>query len=45
MSIRPQIRGSKPIDIYIPSVRMRGLLLQWIGECKQIEDVVHLKSE
>lgn len=39
MSIRPQIRGSKPIDIYIPSERMRGLLLQWIGECKEVENV------
>lgn len=36
---RSQIRVGKPINIYIPSERMRELLLQWIGECKQIEDV------
>lgn len=36
---RSQIRVGKPIDIYIPSERMRGLLLQWIGECKEVENV------
>lgn len=30
---RSQIRDGKPIQIYIPSERMRGLLKHWINEC------------
>ena len=36
---RSQIRDGKPVSIYIPSERMRSLLLQWISECKNIENV------
>lgn len=32
---RSQIRDGKPIDIYIPSERMRYLLRNWISECKK----------
>lgn len=31
---RSQIRDGKPIQIYIPSERMRGLLKGWINECR-----------
>ena len=34
---RSQIRNGKPIDIYIPSDRMRNLLCQWILEAKAKE--------
>ena len=34
---RSQIRDGKPIQIYIPSERMRNLLKQWIGECCENE--------
>lgn len=34
---RSQIRDGKPIEIYIPSERMRGLLLHWMSECKEID--------
>lgn len=34
---RSQIRDGKPIQIYIPSERMRRLLNQWMNECKQID--------
>lgn len=36
---RSQIRDGQPIDIYIPSERMRMLLLMWIDECKALENV------
>ena len=36
---RSQIRDGQPIDIYIPSERMRMLLLMWIGECKALENI------
>ncbi len=32
---RSQIRDGKPIEIYIPSERMRSLLKIWIEECKE----------
>lgn len=31
---KSQIYNGKPIDIYIPSERMRNLLIGWIKECK-----------
>lgn len=34
---RSQIRDGKPIEIYIPSERMRELLLHWMSECKEID--------
>ena len=34
---RSQIRDGKPIQIYIPSERMRGLLKGWIGESVNLE--------
>lgn len=34
---RSQIRDGKPIQIYIPSERMRNLLKNWIGECCEID--------
>lgn len=36
---RSQIREGKPINIYIPSERMRTLLKTWIADCKSFEDV------
>lgn len=36
---RSQIRDGKPIQIYIPSERMRGLLQHWIFECEQNEKI------
>ena len=36
---RSQIRNAKPIDIYIPSERMRELLYNWIQDCYVIEKV------
>lgn len=33
---RSQIRDGKPISIYIPSERMRLLLLKWVSECKTV---------
>ena len=36
---RSQIRNGKPIDIYIPSERMRELLYNWIQDCYVIEKV------
>lgn len=33
---RSQIREGKPIQIYIPSERMRKLLVDWIEQCKTI---------
>ena len=36
---RSQIRDGKPIQIYIPSERMRGLLKGWIGESVNLEVV------
>lgn len=35
---RSQIRDGKPINIYIPSERMRGLLKYWIDECSNDSD-------
>ena len=37
---RSQIRDGKPIQIYIPSERMRGLLKHWINECYNSSDRV-----
>ena len=34
---RSQIRDGKPIQIYIPSERMRKLLTDWIDQCKTID--------
>lgn len=34
---RSQIRDGKPIQIYIPSERMRDLLKHWMKECSQID--------
>ena len=36
---RSQIRDGKPIQIYIPSERMRGLLKRWIDESVQLDRV------
>lgn len=36
---RSQIRDGKPIQIYIPSERMRRLLTNWIEQCKTINQV------
>lgn len=36
---RSQIRDGKPIHIYIPSERMRGLLKNWIYECNEYDKV------
>lgn len=36
---RSQIRDNKPIQIYIPSERMRNLLKHWMCECKSKEKV------
>ena len=36
---RSQIRDGKPINIYIPSERMRGLLKHWIDECSNASDI------
>ena len=36
---RSQIRNGKPIDIYIPSERMRELLNNWIQDCYVTEKV------
>lgn len=36
---RSQIRDGKPIDIYIPSERMRMLLKVWMNECKELKNV------
>lgn len=36
---RSQIRDGKPINIYIPSERMRVLLKVWINECKVAEKI------
>lgn len=35
---RSQIREGKPINLYIPSERMRSLLEMWIEECKSVKD-------
>ena len=37
---RSQIRDGQPIDIYIPSERMRGLLKIWMDECKGLKSIV-----
>jgi hypothetical protein len=37
---RSQIRDGKPINIYIPSERMRELLKSWIEECKRSNKAV-----
>lgn len=34
---RSQIRDGKPIQIYIPSERMRRLLTDWIEQCKTVD--------
>lgn len=34
---RSQIRDGKPINIYIPSERMRRLLTDWIEQCKTVD--------
>ena len=34
---RSQIRDGKPIQIYVPSERMRLLLKNWLSECKQVD--------
>lgn len=36
---RSQIRDGKPIHIYIPSERMRRLLIDWIEQCKTVNRV------
>lgn len=36
---RSQIRDGKPIDLYIPSERMRSLLKAWMIECKELKNV------
>lgn len=36
---RSQIRDGQPIDIYIPSERMRTLLKIWMDECKGIKTI------
>lgn len=36
---RSQIRDGNPIDLYIPSERMRELLKIWINECKTMSEV------
>ena len=36
---RSQIRDGQPIDIYIPSERMRGLLKIWMDECKGLKSI------
>lgn len=36
---RSQIRDNKPIEIYIPSERMRTLLRMWINECKVVKKI------
>ena len=36
---RSQIRDGQPIDIYIPSERMRELLKIWMVECKGLENI------
>ena len=36
---RSQIRDGKPIEIYIPSERMRILLKVWMGECKELKSI------
>lgn len=36
---RSQIRDGKPIEIYIPSERMRVLLKMWMGECKELKSI------
>ncbi len=36
---RSQIRDGKPIEIYIPSERMRILLIVWMGECKELKSI------
>ena len=35
---RSQIRDGNPIDLYIPSERMRELLKLWINECKTMSE-------
>ena len=41
---RSQIRNGKPIDIYIPSERMRELLNNWIQDCYVIEKAAWNKN-
>lgn len=36
---RSQIRDEQPVDIYIPSERMRTLLKVWMSECKALENI------
>ena len=36
---RSQIRDGKPIEIYIPSERMRILLKVWMGEYKELKSI------
>lgn len=36
---RSQIRDGRPVDIYIPSERMRTLLKVWMKECKALENI------
>lgn len=36
---RSQIRDGQPIDIYIPSKRMRMLLKVWMDECKAHKNI------
>ncbi len=36
---RSQVRDGKPIDIYIPSERMRMLLKVWMNECKFLKNI------
>lgn len=31
---KSQIHNGKPIDLYIPSERMRNLLINWMKECE-----------
>ena len=41
---RSQIRNGKPIDIYIPSERMRELLNNWIQNCYVTEKAAYNKN-
>lgn len=36
---RSRIRDGEPINIFIPSERMRNLLITWIEECKDTDKV------
>ena len=42
---RSAIRCGKPITIYIPSKRMRELLIEWINNQKYIEDMNNISIE